>query len=81
MPVVQGVVQGEGQVLSPMWPEMGSAKVWSVYDAGESRDVSVGGCGSQVARSHRCPWTANVGGGYDVRGRHDNMHRRHWKRH
>ena len=78
MPVVQGMVQGEGQVLSPMWPEMGSARAWSVYDAGESRDVSVGGCGSQVARSLRGPWwTANVNGRCVVRGRHDNVrHRR-----
>ena len=78
VPVVQGMVQGEGQVLSPMWAEMGSAMAWSVYDAGESCDVSVGGCGSQVARISLGPWwIAYVNGRCVVRGRHDNVrHRR-----
>ena len=42
--------------------EMSSTRAWSICDA-ESRHVSVGGCGSQVARSPRGPWwTADVNG-------------------
>ena len=72
VPVVQGMVQGEGQVLPPVRAGMGSPSAWSVHDAGEFREVGVGGSGSQVARSPRGPcWIAGVIGRDVDRGRRD----------
>ena len=51
VPVVQGMVQGEGQVLSSVRAEMGSSRAWSVYDARESCDVGVGGSCSQATEA------------------------------
>ena len=78
VPVVQGMVQGEGQVLPPVKAEMGSSRAWSVYDARESCDVGVGGNCSQVARCPRGPcWIASIIGRDVDRGRRDVVrHRR-----